>query len=135
MTDYDILNIVTSSFSAFTECDIEYPNVTLDVRDVEEWVRISVKAYTPKTLSITKTSAIRYGCVYIQVFVRPNTGAGRAAFIAAAAADIFESKIINSIEFDYASITHIGYGQSASPQSQESNWYQINVAIDYKVVV
>lgn len=136
MNDLQILNTITRAFmQGFTACSVEYPNDVLDTRQLDEWVRLSVKSYTPQTLNLAKTSAMRRGCIYVQVFTKTKIGAGRATELGVLAANVFESKIISNIEFDFASVTQIGNGLIDSSTSQDSGWYQVQVIIDYKVVV
>ena len=135
MNDLDILNAITGHFATtFTLCDVEYPNVRIDKNSVEEWVRISIKPYNPKLRNLKK-GTIRRGAVYIQAFVKPDTGSGRAFELACTASEIFENRFVGSIEFDAAETIDVGLSASGTALSSESGWYQVNAIIDYKVIV
>lgn len=135
MNDHDILNAITGHFAtSFSMCDVEYPNVRLNKDSQTEWIRISVKPYEPKLINLKK-GTMRRGVVYIQAFVKPDTGSGRAFELACTAAEIFENAFVGSIEFDAAETTDVGLSASGTALSSESGWYQVNAAIDYKVIV
>jgi hypothetical protein len=135
MNDHDILNAITSHFaSAFSLCGVEYQNVRLDKDSLTEWVRISVKPYDPKLINLKK-GIMRRGAVYIQAFVKPDIGSGRAFELACSAAEIFENKFIGLIEFDAAETIDVGLSASGTALSSESGWYQVNAVLDYKAIV
>jgi len=135
MNDLQILNAITAKFAAeFNACPVEYPNMRLDSRALNSWVRISVTQYKPLRTNLIN-GIMRKGCVNIQVFEKLDRGAGSAMSTALTASQVFELQSINKLRFDAAHIQIIGRGISQSPNSDATNWYQINALIDYEVIV
>lgn len=134
MNDLQILNAVTAKFSSeFSSCPIEFPNTRLDSRLLDTWVRISVTQY--KSLRINLIDGImRRGCVNIQVFEKHDNGAGSAMLTAFLASKVFELQSIGRLRFGVAHVNTIGSGLTDSPNSDDTNWFQINVLIDYEVI-
>lgn len=135
MNDYEILNAITSHFdTSFSACAVELPNVRIDKTNLNEWVRISVKPYNPQLRNLSK-DLNRRGAVYIQAFVKPDTGSGRAFELACIAAAAFECAFVGEIEFSGSETVDVGLSASGTALSSESGWYQVNAIIDYKVIV
>lgn len=134
MHEHEILNTLTTMFYAeFSACAVEWPNVDLDTSSLSEWVRFSIRPAMNRILTLQKRIE-RRGNVYIQVFVKPNTGFARANEIAFAASQIFDRKIVNGIEFDAPDTDFIGRSVSDKIATTITPWSQITVAIGYRVL-
>lgn len=135
MTDSQIQNAITLAFSTgFTATPIEYQNLTLDVSGETEWVRLTIKPYETLRRNLTN-GKLKTGVVYVQVFTKLDTANGRATELAELAATVFDLKRIDAIEFDAACVKNIGRSVGPSNTSTDSSWNQVNVEIDYKVVI
>lgn len=134
MHEHEILNALTSMFHAeFSACAVEWPNTDLDTSSLNEWVRFSIRPAMARVLTLQKRVE-RRGTVYIQVFVKPNTGLARANQIAFEASQIFDRKFINGIEFGAPDTEVVGRAVSDKISTTITPWSQLTIAIDYRVL-
>lgn len=109
----------------WNKAKIVYENDIVDIKD-SEWVRLSIlngKAQQV-TLGCTNYDRRNYGVLVLQVFVKINTGSGRALELADSIADLFENKRVSNIQFKMPQVSKV-------PMDEDSYWYQVNVSIDF----
>ena len=135
MNELQILNAVTTRLSAqFNSCSVELPNTRLDTTYLEEWVRISMQSIAPARINLDD-GIMRRGYVYAQIFVKPDKGAARPMLLASQIATVFELAVVGKLRFGASEIIIIGDKMSSGIQDSAIDWYQINVATDYEVIV
>lgn len=92
--------------------------------DADEWVRISIQNGEAFQASLGDSPAFRYpGMVFIQIFTRKDGGSGRALELADELNDLFKLTVVDGIVFKVPQIKKIN--------SADSEWYQVNVSIEF----
>jgi hypothetical protein len=106
---------------AWTENPAVYEN-GLSLED-PEWVRLTVLNGNAKQVTMGDDPAFRhYGLVVIQIFTKPNIGAGRAKQLADLIDVMFRNALISNLRFGVPQIMR-------GPSSPD--WYQLNVSIAF----
>lgn len=106
----------------YTSTLIKFENDVM-IEDVSEWVRISIQNASAKQVSLGSNPMFRYvGILFIQVFIKPDIGSGRALQIADEFTNLFRAKRINGILFLVPEIQRIGIS---------GDWYQTNVSVQF----
>mgnify|MGYP000930737526 CR=1 FL=1 len=89
----------------------------------DEWVRLTIQNADSFQASLGNNPDYRYlGVLFFQIFVRPNTGSGRATALVDIIEELFRSQTIGGITFKVPVVRKI-------PATTE--WYQVNVSIDF----
>lgn len=106
----------------WSETLMVYQNVKYD-GSASEWCRMSLQNADAFQASMGVSPAFRYiGVMFIQIFVRPDTGSGRAMAIADAVTTMFRAQTISGITFRVPQIQKVG---------EDDGWYQVNVSVDF----
>lgn len=88
-----------------------------------EWIRICVNEADGKRMSLGDNPLYRYhGICFVQVFVKPDSGVGRATQIADMVTPLLRDQVINGVHFFVPHIVKVG---------EVKGWYQLNVLTDY----
>lgn len=103
---------------------ITHDGEILDVRNVSEWVRIAVREgkSNQASLGVTNPMFRYFGILFVQIFVRNNTGTGRARELADLVTPIFRSKIVNGIHYGVPEVSTVGPDEA---------WFQVNVSCEF----
>jgi hypothetical protein len=98
--------------------NIEYSN------NYNEWVRLSIQNADAYQSSLgSDNHSYRYtGVVFVQIFIKPNIGSGRAMELADRVSSIFRSTTVNGITFKTPLV---------KPITNFQEWYQLNVSTDF----
>ena len=100
---------------------IAWGNITFNPPNNDSWVRLNIMNGSTEYRAINYKK--RYnGIINIQIFVPLKTGTSVARDYADTMAEIFDSKLFDSIVCDVASVTEVG---------ADAKWYQINVDTPY----
>lgn len=103
---------------------IVYENDTLTDPTVQEWIKIHFMDGIGKQISLGDNPYFRYsGVLNIMIFVKPDTGSGRAAQIADIITPLIRSKRISGTLFQ------VPYPQKIGVREE---WYQVNLLTNYQ---
>ena len=90
----------------------------------DEWVRIVVRPGDAKQVSMGDDPGFRiFGTVFVQIFVRKDTGEARALELADTVDQLFRRKILDKMQFRMPQVDAI--------PSPNSEFYQVNVSTDF----
>lgn len=116
-------NIENYFTSNFNETLIKFENDEMNDSEVDEWVRISIQNSKSYQASLGSNPIFRYiGILYVQIFVKPDIGSGRALSISDVVSNLFRAKRIGDTVFKVPEVKRIG---------SYNGWYQINVSIEF----
>lgn len=88
-----------------------------------EWVRISMQNAESFQVTLGDNPYFRYiGVLFVQIFIKPDVGSGRALFLADKVEAIFRNLTLGKIQFKVPTIDKI-------PVTED--WYQVNVNIPF----
>lgn len=107
---------------------VEWPNETLDVSKVVEWVRATYLRARPEQVTLGGEDSNLYrhpGIFVVQVFVALNKGTGRITELVDTVCNMFRSKKFSGLTFGVPEVIDVGI-------SGDSNWYQMNVQCSYQ---
>jgi hypothetical protein len=91
--------------------------------EATEWVRISSQTAKGSQISLGSNPLHRYkGVFFVQIFVLPDSGSGRAAEIVDAITTLIRGKTISGITFKVPTSHKIGV---------KDGWYQVNVLTEF----
>lgn len=134
MTDIEVNNFIVQRFvDNWFETPVEHSNTRLETSGLPEWVRLSVLPRGGKKIGF-KIGSHRGGSVHVQVFVKVDTGAGRALELARIAGLIFDRVIYNTLVFDQHDVIIVGESVAMGLNTVKSGWYQVNCIIDYSFI-
>lgn len=90
---------------------------------VSEWVRVNILNPDGKQISLGSNPYYRYiGLLIFQIFIKPNTGSGRAMEIADQITTLFRGLTISGMTFKPPVIDPVG---------ESGGWYQHNVSTQF----
>lgn len=117
-TEAQLLNIVDNIFSSITTVDVVHGNQSYDGTN-EEWMRVSLKHVKSERVTLGNNPLYRYwGICAVQIFVRPDTGEGRAREIADLVTPLLRDQNVQGVQFFVPEVVPVG---------EENSWYQVNV--------
>lgn len=100
-----------------------YENVSMNDTTVLEWIRVSIQNGDAFQASMGDNPAFRYiGVLFFQIFLKPDTGSGRASQLADVITTLFRAKTISGLTFRVPQVNKV---------NSKSEWYQTNVSIDF----
>lgn len=122
MTELDLLNTIDHIFSGLPGIDMVHENETYH-GSAPEWIRACAQTADGKRMTLGNDPLYRYkGICFVQIFVKPDTGAGRALEIADMITPLLRDKKINGVQFFVPVVRKVG---------ENNGWYQINVLTDF----
>ena len=109
----------------WSETPVKYPNISLDVSSLSEWVSMIILNDEGRIAQIGSSSNLYryYGFIVNQVFVRPNTGSRRAFDLADLIATLWRINTISNITILQPVLDTIGV---------RDGWFQINISHEYR---
>jgi hypothetical protein len=109
--------------SNYTSTLVKYENDEMNDTSVNEWIRVSTQNAQASQVSLGDNPLFRYrGVLFVQIFVRPDIGSGRALVIADLMTSLFRAKRISDMTFFVPRIQKVGVNK---------DWYQVNVSIEF----
>ena len=88
-----------------------------------EWVRVSSQISSARQITMGSNTIYRYrGVCYVQIFVSPDSGSGRAMEIVDFVSNLIRSKTINGVTFNTPRANKVGV---------KDGWYQVNVLTEF----
>ena len=109
--------------SNYTSTLVKYENDEMNDSTVDEWIRVSTQNAAASQISLGSNPLFRYRSVlFVQIFVRPDIGSGRALVIADLMTSLFRAKSIGDMTFFVPRIQKVGVNK---------DWYQVNVSIEF----
>ena len=88
-----------------------------------EWLRLTIQNADSFQASLGSNPDYRYiGVLFFQIFVKPNTGSGRAMELVDIIEELFRSQTIGGITFKVPVVRKV---------PDNSEWYQVNISIDF----
>lgn len=127
----DAHNYLVQQFdSAWLDTPIEYSNTRLEKDNLESWVRFSIR-FGPSWPIDLQQGTKHFGTIYIQVFTKPNIGAGQALTLAQTAANLFAAKIENTIVFQPADLRINDEKAIEGLGNTEIAWFHVTAAVDF----
>ncbi len=100
--------------------EIAYDNKEVDVKGLDEWVRLSVRSMGSGQESLGPTGSRKFeykASVFVQIFTELGTGTKRSNELAQMVRDIFEGVGFSDMRVDAVDVREIG---------TDGKWYQIN---------
>lgn len=105
-----------------TGTNIVFENQSQDNK-VSEWVRVNILNPASNQVSLGNTPYYRYvGLLIFQIFIKPNTGSGRAMEIADQITSLFRGLTISGMTFKPPVVDPVG---------ESGGWYQVNVSTQF----
>ena len=90
---------------------------------VQEWIRVNILNPDGNQISLGNNPYYRYiGLLIFQIFIKPNTGSGRAIEIADQITSLFRGQKISGMTFKPPVIDPVG---------ESGGWYQLNVSTQF----
>lgn len=130
----DVQNKVVQTFDRFwLDCSIEHQNVTIDKENLAEWVRLTIQHGLPKPIDF-KMNAIRYGTVQLQVFTKSDIGQGRACELAIKAGKMIQQMGFGTLVFSPYELIVLGNKATEGLTTTETDWFQVNVMVDFTFI-
>lgn len=134
MTESEVQNLVVQRFdSMWFDTSIEHSNTRIDKDSLNEWVRLSIQFSPARRIGFGKT-ALRRGTIYVQTFTKIGIGQGRSIELAEKAAAIFGSWTVPGLDLSPHDLTILGEKATMGLTTTETNWFQVNCAIDFSFV-
>lgn len=131
MTNETVLNYIVKAFDSFWfDTPLEHVNHTLDKDELLEWARLSIAFGVPKPFTLSM-AAKRGGYVDIQIFVKPESGQGRAIQLAEIASAFFKSANTGSLVFYPHDLTIVGEQATDGLTTTEAQWFQVRSSIEF----
>lgn len=102
---------------------VKYENDEMNDSSVSEWVRVSTQNADAFQASLGSNPLFRYvGVLFVQIFVKPDIGSGRALELADTITTLFRAKRIGGIVFLVPKVQKVGVFK---------DWYQVNVSVEF----
>lgn len=122
MTELELQNVVDGIFQNMTGLEVLHDNEEYS-GSADEWLRVCVQNAKGKRITLGNNPVYRYyGVCFVQIFVKPGTGSGRALEIADSITPIIRDKLIHGVQFFVPNVIRIG---------EYNGWYQVNVLTDF----
>ena len=107
----------------YSSTQVKYENDEMNDSLIQEWVRVSSQSANGFQSSLGSNPTFRYtGVLYLQIFVKPDVGSGRALELADMFTVLFRAKRIEGMVFQVPIIQKIGV---------YNDWYQVNVSVEF----
>ena len=102
---------------------VKYENDEMNDSSVNEWIRVSTQNADGFQASLGSNPLFRYvGVLFVQIFVKPDIGSGRALELADTITTLFRAKRIGGIVFLVPKVQKVGVFK---------DWYQVNVSVEF----
>lgn len=116
-----------SALESFIQTNLTGTNLVFENQSqgnkVTEWVRVNILNPDNRQISLGSNPYFRYlGLLIFQIFIKPNTGSGRAMEIADQITTLFRGQTISGMTFKPPVIDPVG---------ESGGWYQINVSAHF----
>lgn len=119
--------------SQWFETPIEYPNTRIETDGLVEWVRLNIRSNKNDRIGL-KSGSYRGGTIDVQVFIRPETGPGRASEISEIVGALFADLIYGTLVFKPHTMFTVGESIAQGLNTVKSGWYQVNCSIDFTYI-
>ena len=134
MTETEVQNLIVQRFdSQWYETEVEYANTRIDKDNLSEWVKLSIQ-FSPSIRIGFSKAALRRGTIYVQSFTKIGIAQGRAIELAEKVAAVFVDWDIEGLNLSQHDITILGEKATMGITTTETNWFQVNCAIDFSFV-
>ena len=102
---------------------VKYENDEMNDSSASEWIRVSTQNADAFQASLGSNPLFRYvGVLFVQIFVKPDIGSGRALELADTITTLFRAKRIGGIVFLVPKVQKVGVFK---------DWYQVNVSVEF----
>ena len=102
---------------------VKYENDEMNDSSASEWIRVSTQNADAFQASLGSNPLFRYvGVLFVQIFVKPDIGSGRALELADTISTLFRAKRIGGIVFLVPKVQKVGVFK---------DWYQVNVSVEF----
>lgn len=123
MTFEEELLAIDSIFSGFASGIAQVHENEKYNGSADEWIRLSTQNADGTQRSLGDDPIYRYrGVCFVQIFTKPDTGAGRSTEITDLVTDLLRSKTLSGITFRVPRMVKVG---------EKGGWYQVNVLTDF----
>lgn len=123
-----VSTIETYLNDGWTETPIAWENAPFEIPTSDPWIRATVIFHDNINAGLGSSCVLASGMIVIQIFVRYDTGTGRAIEIADALIALLQNRIIgNGIQTYTSSINKVGDAIRQLNRVQ-TDWYQLNVS-------